>query len=158
MQQAIIETGGFQHNNTSNKNNLFGFKKAGNIIRFESWKQSIDFYKDWQFRKYTDTTENYYDFLRRIKFASSKKYINDLKSVRYKGDCKEDISNNTLISADETSNNKEINKKSQKFHFVKKGENLYFIAHKYKITVKELKKLNKLKSSKIKPGLKLKID
>jgi LysM repeat protein len=44
-----------------------------------------------------------------------------------------------------------------KVHTVKKGETLFEIADKYGMTVKELQKLNKLKSSNIQPGTKLKV-
>jgi LysM repeat protein len=44
-----------------------------------------------------------------------------------------------------------------KVHTVKRGETLFAIADKYGMTVKELQKLNKLKSSTIKPGAKLKV-
>jgi len=43
------------------------------------------------------------------------------------------------------------------FHIVKKGECLYLIAKKYGISVKELKRLNHLKSNLIRPGQVLKI-
>ncbi|KAA5537152.1 LysM peptidoglycan-binding domain-containing protein [Taibaiella lutea] len=44
-----------------------------------------------------------------------------------------------------------------KVHTVKKGETLFAIADKYGMTVKELQKLNKLKSNNIQPGTKLKV-
>jgi len=44
-----------------------------------------------------------------------------------------------------------------KYHHVKKGETLYRIARKYGVTVEEIKKLNKIKSNLIKPGMVLKI-
>lgn len=44
-----------------------------------------------------------------------------------------------------------------KVHTVKKGETLFAIADKYGMTVKELQKLNKIKSSNIQPGTKLKV-
>jgi membrane-bound lytic murein transglycosylase D len=43
------------------------------------------------------------------------------------------------------------------FHKVRRGDNLYRIARKHGITVKRLKRLNNLRSNKIKPGKRLKI-
>ncbi len=44
---------------------------------------------------------------------------------------------------------------SKIYHKVRKGESLYTIARKYKVKVESIKKLNKLKSNKIKPGQRL---
>ncbi|MEE9309912.1 MAG: transglycosylase SLT domain-containing protein [Cocleimonas sp.] len=43
------------------------------------------------------------------------------------------------------------------FHKVRRGDNLYRIARKHGITVKQLKRLNNLRSNKIRPGKRLKI-
>lgn len=58
-----------------------------------------------------------------------------------------------------TKNTKPVPKASAKpkVHTVKKGETLFAIADKYGMTVKELQKLNKIKSSNIQPGTKLKV-
>lgn len=48
-------------------------------------------------------------------------------------------------------------KKTAKTHTVRKGETLYEIAHKYRITVNDIKKANKISGSNIKIGQKLKI-
>jgi LysM repeat protein len=52
-------------------------------------------------------------------------------------------------------NNSSANAKKNKFHTVKKGENLSVIAVKYRTSVTVLKKLNKLKSDKLQIGQKL---
>jgi len=56
---------------------------------------------------------------------------------------------------DEKVNNPNTNGKKNKFHTVKKGENLSVIAVKYRTSVAVLKKLNKLKSDKLQIGQKL---
>jgi len=179
MQQAIIETGGFYPNNTMKKNNLFGFKKGGRVIRFNSWKESVDYYKDWQDRKYTDDNEDYYKFLKRIRYATNRKYISHLKGTKFFKTCDgqeiipepeiDSIASTVMLydtskitSADTIIDKKphiaKVNKpKKPKSYTVKKGDTLYDIARKNKITVARLKKANKLSSNKIKPGLKLKI-
>lgn len=179
MQQAIIETGGFRSNNTMRKNNLFGFKKGGRVMTFKNWKESVDFYKDWQDRKYTDDNEDYYKFLRRIRYATNRKYASHLKSTKFFKTC----DGGEIIPYEETDTSeivnyfvndsvpvatpdtiilkKEIKKtvkpKKSKTYIVKKGDTLYDIARKNKITVNKLKKANDLSSNKIKPGQKLKI-
>lgn len=179
MQQAIIETGGFRANNAMRKNNLFGFKKGGRVIRFKNWKESVDFYKDWQDRKYTDENENYYKFLRRIRYATNRKYANHLKSTKFFKTCdgsviipEEEIDSTQIVQTNISDSllvqnpnslilKKELKKtvkhKQPKTYTVKKGDTLYDIARKNKITVAKLKKANKISSNKIKPGQKLKI-
>jgi LysM repeat protein len=180
MQQAIIETGGFYPNNAMRKNNLFGFKKGGRVISFKNWKESVDFYKDWQDRKYTDDNEDYYKFLRRIRYATNKKYISHLKGTKFFETCDggkiipiEGVDSTELSmaivndsSAINVSDTVKITKptkakpeksKKTKSYTVGKGDTLYDIAKKNKITVPQLKKANKLSSNKIKPGQKLKI-
>jgi LysM repeat protein len=179
MQQAIIETGGFRANNAMRKNNLFGFKRGGRVIRFKNWKESVDFYKDWQDRKYTDDNEDYYKFLRRIRYATNKKYTSHLKSTKFFKTCDGSeiipekeidsieirqtiISDSLLVQNPDTvivkkTLKKTIKPKQPKTYTVKKGDTLYDIARKNKITVAKLKKANKLSLNKIKPGQKLKI-
>lgn len=179
MQQAIIETGGFRANNAMRKNNLFGFKKRGRVIRFKNWKESVDFYKDWQDRKYTDDNEDYYKFLRRIRYATNRRYASHLKSTKFFKTCdgseiipEEEIDSSQTLQSKESDSlllqipaniviKKELKKsfspKKSKTYTVKKGDTLYDIARKNKMTVSKLKKANKLNSNKIKPGQKLKI-
>lgn len=179
MQQAIIETGGFRANNAMRKNNLFGFKKGGRVIRFKNWKESVDFYKEWQDRKYTDESEDYYKFLRRIRYATNRKYASHLKSTKFFKTCdgseiipeeesdslkieQINISDSLMVENSDTVKVKKELKKpvksiKPKKYIVKKGDTLYDIARKNKITVAKLKKANKLSSNKIKPGQKLQI-
>ena len=44
------------------KNNIFGFYYKGSYLKYDTWKESIDYYKRWQDKRY-DPTRNYYDFL-----------------------------------------------------------------------------------------------
>lgn len=84
LKQAIWETGWFKSKHARFKNNLFGFRYSKKYMEFGSWRSCIDYYKNWQIRKYTDTTEDYYSFLIRIKYATSTKYISSLKSLKVK--------------------------------------------------------------------------
>ena len=61
--QAIWETGWFDCNNCSmDRNNIFGFYYKGSYIKFDTWQESVNYYKRWQDRNY-DPERNYYDFL-----------------------------------------------------------------------------------------------
>ena len=81
LKQAILETGWFKSKLYLQSKNLFGFRYKKTYMKFKSWQQCIDYYKRWQQRKYLDIHEDYYDFLIRIKYASSTQYIQTLKAV-----------------------------------------------------------------------------
>lgn len=89
--QAIKETGWFNCNNCSlDKNNIFGFWYKGSFIKFDDWKQSVEYYKRWQ-DKWYDPNRDYYDYLacmyinsegNCIKYAKhSLQYNEDVKSI-----------------------------------------------------------------------------
>lgn len=82
LRQAIWETGWFTSKHSLQKNNLFGFRYSKKYMSFDSWKACVDYYKNWQLRKYTNPDEDYYKFLIRIKYATSQKYISSLKSLK----------------------------------------------------------------------------
>ena len=84
LRQAIWETGWFKSKHLIHKNNLFGFRQTKEYMYFNSWQESVDYYKRWQVRQYTKDGEDYYAFLVRIKYAQSKKYIGCLKSLNVK--------------------------------------------------------------------------
>ena len=86
MKQAILETGWLQSKYLMGRNNLFGFRVTKEYMRFKSWRHSVDYYKDWQDRKYKDPKEDYYKFLVRIHYAV-KEYPDNLKKVRYNKTC-----------------------------------------------------------------------
>jgi hypothetical protein len=82
LRQAIWETGWFKSKHSLHKNNLFGFRYSKKYMSFDSWQACVDYYKTWQLRKYTNPDEDYYNFLVRIKYASSQQYISSLKSLK----------------------------------------------------------------------------
>ena len=101
-----------------------------------------------------------------IKYKVSVKDIkkaNKLKSskIRLGQELKLIIKKKTITSKNSKSSNKSTKSKnistSTKMYKVKKGDSLLSIAIKYKVSVKDIKKVNKLKSSKIKLGQKLKL-
>jgi len=63
MKQILLETGHLSCYKCSMRyNNLLGFYNGKRYLRFDTWQESIDFYKGWQDRK-GYVTGNYYDFL-----------------------------------------------------------------------------------------------
>lgn len=82
LRQAIYETGWFKSKHTIQKNNIFGFRHSKQYMKFESWRACVDYYVGWQKRKYTNTKEDYYKFLVRIRYAQSEVYIQQLKKVK----------------------------------------------------------------------------
>ncbi|MBK8846251.1 MAG: glucosaminidase domain-containing protein [Bacteroidetes bacterium] len=82
LRQALYETGYFKHKAGMQKNNIFGFRHSKSYMRFKSWRACVDYYKKWQDKNYLDSTEDYYKFLERIKYARSPVYIAHLKKVK----------------------------------------------------------------------------
>ena len=81
--QAILETGHFTSRLCCQNNNLFGIYDSKNkrYFSFKNWDESIKAYKNSiQYRKRKN--ENYYNFLRRIKYSDNKKYISVVKIIR----------------------------------------------------------------------------
>ena len=89
--QSIAETGHYTSVIFRENHNIFGMKKptqrrtlATGVNRghatYDSWKQSIFDY--WLWQKYYYKGENYYDFLESWGYATSKEYINLLKSIK----------------------------------------------------------------------------
>lgn len=169
MQQAIIETGGFRAQKLLAKNNLFGFKRQGKVIIFNHWKESVEFYKEWQAKRYTNPNEDYYAFLKRVRYATNPRYIPHLKSTGFARTCLEIVpEKHTDFSLEENRDSaiyeivpeleKVLNDKDNLVVYtVKKGDTLSHIAVRHKTTVSEIKKLNGMSSTKIKPGQKLKV-
>ncbi len=86
MAQAIQETGWLNCKNCCLRyNNLFGFYKKGNkCMKFESEKECIKYYKDWQKKRYPKWKKKhpkgtYYDFLKAIGYAANPTYNKELK-------------------------------------------------------------------------------
>ncbi|HWB27473.1 MAG TPA: glucosaminidase domain-containing protein [Chitinophagaceae bacterium] len=90
LKQAIYESGHFKSLVCLKKNNLFGFRSVVIYKSFKTWQESIDYYKRWQDKHYTDTTEDYYHFLQRINYSGYKNfnYSSQLKKVRIRASLK----------------------------------------------------------------------
>ncbi len=84
IKQALLETGHFRARLLMDRNNLFAFRFTKHYMRFSHWEKSVDYYKNWQDRFYTNDKEDYYLFLKRVRYARAKNYINVLKQVRVK--------------------------------------------------------------------------
>ena len=81
LRQAIVETGWFKcHNCSMDRNNLFGWYYKGKYLRFNTWQESIAYYKRWQDRHYKGG--DYYKFLERKRFAMATGYVRTLKRVK----------------------------------------------------------------------------
>lgn len=86
MRQIIIETGWLKSPFLMERNNLFGFRKK-EYLRFADWNESIAYYHKWQSKNYLDKNENYYDFLKRIKYAQAQNYTTVLRRISWPGKC-----------------------------------------------------------------------
>jgi hypothetical protein len=86
MKQAIVETGWFKTKFLMSRNNLFGFRSK-NYLKFNNWKESVEYYKKWQDKRYTNPNEDYYKFLVRIKYATTNVYTSYLKKIKYNKSC-----------------------------------------------------------------------
>ena len=89
--QSIAETGHYNSVICRENHNIFGMKKptqrrtlATGVNRghatYDTWKQSIFDY--WLWQKYYYKGGNYYEFLEGWGYATSKDYINLLKSIK----------------------------------------------------------------------------
>lgn len=85
--QAILETGYFKSDICLSHNNLFGLynSKKKEYYKFNHWSESVVAYKDWIQRKYKPP-ENYYYFLKRVKYAEDPEYTNKLKQIVNRND------------------------------------------------------------------------
>ena len=81
LRQVILETGWLKCTKCSlTKNNIFGFYYKKKYIAFDSWLDSIDYYKRWQERHYKGG--DYYQFLITIGYATSPSYVQTLKQIK----------------------------------------------------------------------------
>ncbi|MBI3233762.1 MAG: glucosaminidase domain-containing protein [Bacteroidetes bacterium] len=55
-------------------NNLFGFMLNGKCMRFDTWQESIQYYYRWQQKLYKNPKEDYFNFLKRVGYASFPEY------------------------------------------------------------------------------------
>ncbi len=94
LKQAIYESGHFKSLVCIKKNNIFGFRSVVIYKSFKTWQECVDYYKRWQDKHYTDTTEEYYHFLQRINYSGYKdfSYSKQLQKVKIQASlkCQED--------------------------------------------------------------------
>jgi hypothetical protein len=76
--QARLESANFTSRGYKELNNPFGFTYKGRLMKFDSMNHSIAYLKSFQVRK-MKPNENYYDFLKRVRWATDKFYIQKLK-------------------------------------------------------------------------------
>ena len=85
MRQAVLESGWCSSEFLMSRNNLFGFR-AKKYLRFDNWQKSVDYYEQWQRKRYTNSEEDYYKFLERIKYGAPG-YSAKLKKIKYQLEC-----------------------------------------------------------------------
>ena len=80
LKQVKLETGNLKCSKCSQDyNNLFGFFYKGAYLKFDTWEESVAYYKRWQDKYYKGG--DYYQFLINIGYATDKNYINKLKQL-----------------------------------------------------------------------------
>lgn len=79
LKQAILETGHFTSKVFRLNNNLFGFYNGKRYLSFNSWQQSVKYYKTWQDKRYK--SGDYYQFLSGLPYAEDCDYIDKLKQI-----------------------------------------------------------------------------
>lgn len=80
LKQAILETGWFKCEYCSyDHNNIFGFRYKHKYLEFDTWQESVAYYKKWQDKRYKGG--DYYDFLKKVGYATSKTYNRKLKNI-----------------------------------------------------------------------------
>ena len=82
LAQAKLESGNFTSNHYKKRNNFLGLydSKRKEYYKFNHWTDCIQGCKDMVEYKLRDN-ENYYNFLRRIKYATSENYIRQIKQI-----------------------------------------------------------------------------
>lgn len=81
LRQVICETMWLKCDNCSMKfNNLFGFTTRNGFMKFKTWVDCIKFYKQWQDKLHLTGYEDYYNVLKRARFAVYEDYTRHLKS------------------------------------------------------------------------------
>lgn len=89
LKQSILETGHYKSYSCRERHNLFGFTYNGNLLIFDHWKKSVDYYVWWQGKYYEGG--DYYEFLdclykRKdgscVRYAKDRKYTEKLKKIK----------------------------------------------------------------------------
>lgn len=78
LAQARLETGNFTSRRCRMDKNIFGIKHGGRYARYARWQDCVSDYKRRVSSRYR-SDEDYYDFLRRIGYASDARYVEKLK-------------------------------------------------------------------------------
>lgn len=79
LKQCILETGWLKSDYCINRHNLFGWNSSNGYMYFDTWQQSVLYYKKWQDKHYKGG--DYYQFLVDIHYAG-KDYPTYLKSIK----------------------------------------------------------------------------
>lgn len=83
LRQALLESNHFRSNLCRKHHNLFGLKKGNHYAHFASINDCISYYKlKIQMRVPLRQNETYYDYLRRIGYATDRNYIKKLKRIK----------------------------------------------------------------------------
>jgi len=81
LKQILLETGHLKCVNCSRDvNNIFGFYYKKQYIKFDNWKDSVDYYSRWQKRHFKGG--DYYTFLVDRGYAEDPLYIDKLKQTK----------------------------------------------------------------------------
>jgi len=80
LAQSLLETGYYTSNICIKNHNLFGFQTSNGYMKFETYKDCIQKYKNWQNSYYKGG--NYYTFLTTIGYAEDSCYIEKLKQMK----------------------------------------------------------------------------
>ena len=180
LAQGLVESGSGASNLALKSNNHFGIKchqewRGKKVYHdddkknecFRKYKNPIESYKD---HSEFLTTRGRYSFLFRLSIKDYIGWSNGLKKAGYATDPKYPDKLISVIerynlwkfdgSKKQSSKNKKEKKKRVKDdsnYIVKKGDTLYSISKKHKVSVDDIKKNNKLKNNQLSIGQKLKI-
>jgi murein DD-endopeptidase MepM/ murein hydrolase activator NlpD len=80
LAQAILETGRFRSRVRNEHNNLFGLRHSKGYYSFNHWEESVIAYRDKVQYKHREN-ENYYSFLKRIGYSTSKDYVRRVREI-----------------------------------------------------------------------------
>lgn len=82
MRQVVWETQWLDCDRCSLKfNNLFGFATKNGYMHFNSWVESVDYYKKWQTKLHVEKYDDYYQFLINVHYALGESYNKALKTL-----------------------------------------------------------------------------
>lgn len=88
MAQALWETGNFRCKSCAwQNNNMFGFRgQSGKYMSFNTWRESVIYYANWQKKRYPKYKSNhpngtYLDFLTWCKYAVSPDYAKNITKM-----------------------------------------------------------------------------